>query len=70
MMIEDKDFETLPEHLQWFVVGAIEVLSRLNDIKFHQEVRAHFFNKAKEYNDDTLKAFLIINKIDIDRMGL
>ena len=51
------------EYLQWYMMGALEILNLSDDIKFHQKVRAHFFNKAKEYGKETMKALLTINKI-------
>jgi hypothetical protein len=66
----DKDFDGIPIYLQWYILGALQVLALNNDMIFHQEVRRTFFNKCKGYNDETIKAFLTINKKDIDYMGM
>ena len=69
-MIEDNDFNSLPEYLRYFVIGALEVLSLNKDMEFHQKVRQSFFNRGKEFGNDTFKAYLTINKLDIEGMGI
>ena len=70
MKSSSEEISQFSEYLQWYMIGILEILSQSNDIKFHQKIRQYLFNKAKEYNDETLTALLTINKIDIDRMGM
>lgn len=66
----NRDLDTLPENLKWFVLGALKVLLQVKDIKEHHSIRRYMFEQAKLYGDDTKKAFLTINKLDIDHLGM
>ncbi len=77
-MTVNKDLEEFDEITRGFILGALLILSLIPNLKTHLEIRERLFNKTKELskeNNIELKgcigrAYLTINKIDIDKMGL